>query len=90
MLKSVPIDAEETASLPCRENEVDLWFSARPAEVELAKSLCAECPVRDLCFSGARDRQEPWGVWGGELFVDGVVVAHKKPRGRPRKTSVAA
>jgi len=90
MLESVPIDAGEAVYLPCRENELDLWFSARPAEVELAKSLCADCPVRELCLSGALSRQEPWGVWGGELFVDGVVVAHKKPRGRPRKTTVAA
>ena len=27
---------------------------------------------------------------GGELLVAGVVVARKRPRGRPRKTEVAA
>jgi len=35
---------------------------------------------------GALERSEPWGVWGGELFVQGVVVPRKRPRGRPRKS----
>jgi WhiB family redox-sensing transcriptional regulator len=29
-------------------------------------------------------------VWGGELFVQGVIVPRKRPRGRPRKTEIAA
>jgi len=41
------------------------------------------------CLSGALERKEPWGVWGGELFVQGVIVARKRPRGRPRKTDIA-
>ena len=36
------------------------------------------------------DRGEPWGVWGGELFLNGVVVRGKRARGRPRKSSLAA
>ena len=35
--------------------------------------------------AGALDRREPWGVWGGQLLIAGVVVARKRPRGRPRK-----
>ncbi len=75
--------------LPCRENEGDLWFGETPGEVELAKSLCRECPVRELCLAGALERKEPWGVWGGELFLRGAVVARKRPRGRPRKDAAA-
>ena len=30
-------------------------------------------------------RREPWGVWGGELFVHGKIVAQKRKRGRPPK-----
>jgi WhiB family redox-sensing transcriptional regulator len=41
--------------------------------------------VRDLCLDGALARQEPWGVWGGELFLKGTVIPFKRPRGRPRK-----
>lgn len=76
--------------LPCQENPADLWFAELPADVEAAKSLCGPCPVRDACLAGALRRAEPWGVWGGQLLVQGVVVARKRPRGRPRKDEVAA
>ena len=76
--------------IPCRENEAELWFADTPEGVEFAKSLCGTCPVRGACLSGALDRREPWGVWGGELFVQGAIVARKRPRGRPRKSEVAA
>lgn len=75
--------------IQCRE-EPDLWFAESPADIELAKSLCRECPIRLECLAGAKDRREPWGVWGGELFVAGDVVPRKRPRGRPRKSDVAA
>ena len=70
--------------LPCRADP-DLWFAERPAELELAKSLCADCRLRAPCLAGASARREPWGVWGGEIFEHGQIVARKRPRGRPRK-----
>ncbi|MGN6633886.1 MAG: WhiB family transcriptional regulator [Oryzihumus sp.] len=89
------IDMHEQANdsgsaIPCRENDAELWFAESPADVEFAKSLCGTCPAKAQCLAGALERQEPWGVWGGELFVQGVVVARKRPRGRPRKHPVAA
>jgi WhiB family redox-sensing transcriptional regulator len=41
-------------------------------------------------LAGALSRAEPWGVWGGELLVQGSVVALKRARRRPRKSPVAA
>lgn len=81
---------DPAAGIPCQEYDAELWFAEQPVEVERAKSLCMGCPARVECLAGALDRQEPWGVWGGELFVQGVVVAHKRPRGRPRKNPLAA
>ncbi len=75
--------------LPCRVEDPELWFAESPAQLEQAKTLCAECPVRDACLAGALDRGEPWGVWGGEIFERGVVIARKRPRGRPRKVVAA-
>jgi WhiB family redox-sensing transcriptional regulator len=72
-------------TLPCRVQDPDLWFAESPAQLEHAKTLCAGCPVRSACLAGALDRGEPWGVWGGEIFDHGVVIARKRPRGRPRK-----
>ncbi|UUV36209.1 WhiB family transcriptional regulator [Amycolatopsis roodepoortensis] len=74
--------------LPCRSGDADLWFAESPAELERAKAFCADCPVRSACLAGALSRREPWGVWGGEIFERGVVVARKRPRGRPRKNAV--
>jgi len=80
---------EELDELPCRLVDPEVFFAESPADVESAKELCRECPVRASCLAGALARREPWGVWGGELFVQGVVVARKRPRGRPRKYPVA-
>ena len=78
------------SDIPCREYDAELWFAESPADVELAKALCGVCPLRSACLASALGREEPWGVWGGELFVHGAIVARKRPRGRPRKNSVAA
>ena len=80
----------DEAKLPCRANDPELWFAESPSDVEYAKALCIECPVRALCLDGALERREPWGVWGGQLLIAGVVVARKRPRGRPRKSEAAA
>jgi WhiB family redox-sensing transcriptional regulator len=74
--------------LPCRLVDPEIFFAESPADVESAKALCQSCPVRAVCLAGALERREPWGVWGGELLVQGEVVARKRPRGRPRKYPV--
>jgi WhiB family redox-sensing transcriptional regulator len=71
--------------LPCRMQDADLWFAEAPADLERAKAFCQGCPVRTACLIAALERGEPWGVWGGEIFDAGVVIARKRPRGRPRK-----
>jgi len=71
--------------IPCQQEDPELWFAEEPGDVEFAKALCGTCPVRQACLDGALARREPWGVWGGELFLAGAVVARKRPRGRPRK-----
>lgn len=75
--------------LPCTADP-ELFFAESPHDVEAAKALCRECPARAACLAGALQRREPWGVWGGELFLRGAIVPRKRPRGRPRKRDVAA
>lgn len=76
--------------LPCQLNDPELWFAEAPDALEHAKALCVACPVRRSCLDGALQRREPWGVWGGQLVDQGVVIPRKRPRGRPRKRDVAA
>ena len=75
--------------LPCTENP-ELFFAESPADVEQAKAMCRGCRTRLACLTGALERREPWGVWGGELLMRGAIVPRKRPRGRPRKDEVAA
>lgn len=76
---------------PCQQaSDIDLWFAERTADVERAKSLCRQCALRPTCLTTAIQRREPWGVWGGEVFVDGIVVARKRGRGRPPKSGAAS
>lgn len=85
------VDSEiDQRSLPCLSNDPEIFFAETPHDVEVAKALCLDCPVRRECLTGALDRSEPWGVWGGELFFQGHVIPRKRPRGRPRKNEVAA
>jgi WhiB family redox-sensing transcriptional regulator len=88
LLESARPDTDDADdSIPCLARDADLWFSEVPAEVEQAKRLCSGCPVHDECLAGAVERREPAGVWGGSLFVAGVIVAFKRPRGRPPKSA---
>jgi WhiB family transcriptional regulator, redox-sensing transcriptional regulator len=78
---------EKTLQVPCHVGDPDLWFAESPVDLERAKALCADCPIRRECLAAALERQEPWGVWGGEILERGVIVARKRPRGRPRKNT---
>ena len=75
--------------LPCTEDP-ELFFAESPEDVETAKAMCRGCAARLACLTGALELREPWGVWGGELLMRGAIVPRKRPRGRPRKTEVAA
>ncbi|WP_166903772.1 WhiB family transcriptional regulator [Mycobacterium sp. DL440] len=74
-------------AVPCHIGNPDLWFAESPVDLEQAKALCADCPIRNACLTAALERQEPWGVWGGEILDRGTIVARKRPRGRPRKNA---
>lgn len=83
-----PADADlhpEAESPPCVGGQADKFFSDVPHEMEYAKKLCISCRQQIPCLTGALDRREPWGVWGGEILQAGVVIAHKRGPGRPRK-----
>lgn len=60
-----------------------LFFSEEFVDIARAKAICAKCTTRDVCLTEALEREEPWGVWGGELLENGRIVVNKRPRGRP-------
>lgn len=79
------LETVRTVGLPCREIGEEAYFSNKPHEVELAQDACLDCVLMFACQQGAKDRAEPWGVWGGEVFRDGKPISRYRGRGRPRK-----
>ena len=76
----------------CRDGAgsmVPLFFSEQLDDIARAKAICALCPVIEPCLEGAVERREPWGVWGGQLFANGKILAFKRKRGRPPKNAQA-
>jgi len=71
-------------SLPCHTADPELFFSEDAGQIMSAKQLCRSCPMVAACLEGALSRGEPVGVWGGELFDSGLVIAAKRGVGRPR------
>ncbi len=64
---------------------VGLFFSDHVVDIARAKAMCALCPLQASCLAGALEREEPWGVWGGQLLSGGRIIADKRPCGRPPK-----
>lgn len=62
-----------------------LFFSEDEFDIARAKAICTKCGLAGACLAGALERAEVYGVWGGQLLVDGVIVAVKRGRGRPPK-----
>jgi WhiB family transcriptional regulator, redox-sensing transcriptional regulator len=75
--------------LPCGRAP-ELFFADDPGSIARARIMCASCPARAACLDGALQRREPWGVWGGALLLNGLVVDAKRRPGRPRKSAIAA
>ncbi|MDX6371354.1 MAG: WhiB family transcriptional regulator, redox-sensing transcriptional regulator [Nocardioidaceae bacterium] len=71
---------------PCQRRP-ELFFDTYGRALELARELCAACPVREACLSEALQRGEPHGVWGGQVLIGGEVVATRRGPGRPRKAA---
>ena len=69
-----------------------LFFSDEWVDIQRAKAICGKCSDARDCLQGALDREEPWGVWGGEELEMGRVVSVRRPRGRPpvKSASVTA
>lgn len=64
-----------------------LFFADDEFDIARAKAICSKCGLAPTCLADALDRAESFGVWGGQLLVDGEIVAVKRGRGRPPKVA---
>lgn len=92
-LPDITLAAEDTAwwsEARCNDSAGTLsvlFFSDELQDIATAKRICELCPVMEQCLAGALARREPWGVWGGQLFRNGRILATKRRRGRPPKVA---
>ncbi len=49
----------------CRGLPPDIFFPDDRGSSDIAKRICAGCPVRAECLEYALAIREPFGVWGG-------------------------
>jgi Transcription factor WhiB len=84
-----PLEAPPSLKTPvarCADGHgtmVGLFFSDNIIDIARAKAMCGLCPLQASCLSDALEREEPWGVWGGELLSGGRIIANKRACGRP-------
>jgi WhiB family redox-sensing transcriptional regulator len=84
--------SDEWEEARCRDGSTattELFFSDQIPDIARAKAICADCILIEPCLEGAMRRREPWGVWGGQLFANGKILAQKRKRGRPPKNPPA-
>ena len=77
---------EDIAACRAVPNAADLFFSEDIGDIAAAKRVCADCSVLAECLEAALDRRELFGVWGGQLFINGKMLTVKRRRGRPRRS----
>lgn len=73
----------------CRGEGTDLWFPQGPhaaEDAELAKAICAACPVKDACLTWALDTNIPDGIFGGLNEKQRRRLKRPKATPRPERT----
>ena len=50
----------------CKGSNQDDFFPERGSSTVIAKKICSECKVKELCLEYAVERKERFGIWGGK------------------------
>ena len=59
------MDSEWMDEGNCVEHPPGLFFPSDGVGVEVAKKVCVDCPVREVCLEYALVNRVDHGVWGG-------------------------
>ena len=84
---SVDVEIEQSRPVPRPARLADPpVLLRRPDRARQGPGDLLDLPVRTTCLARAIERDEPYGVWGGEVLISGRV-AEKRARGRPARRS---
>jgi len=62
---AAPMSADWMAEARCRDHPPSVFFPSDGVGVEVARRICADCPVRLACLEYALRNGIDHGVWGG-------------------------
>jgi WhiB family redox-sensing transcriptional regulator len=65
MVPAMETDTDWMDTGNCREEPPAVFFPNDGVGVELAKRICATCPVTETCLEYALENRIDHGVWGG-------------------------
>lgn len=69
-------EIHKVGGVPCETNPTYFFPEDIPdpelrrVAVKIAKSLCAECPIKQKCFTYAIESNQRYGIWAGTLASD--------------------
>ena len=66
----------------CRGLDPLIFYPATDEEAEVAKAVCAACPVQEECLEHAIERREHNGVWGGATERERQRIIRRRRRQR--------
>jgi WhiB family redox-sensing transcriptional regulator len=68
----------------CRELPPATFFPSDGVGVEVARRICADCPVKSPCLEYALYNRIEHGVWGGASERERRRIARRRRTGTPR------
>ena len=77
------MDNEWMASGLCRVEPPARFFPSDGVGVEIAKRICADCPVKTPCLEYALENRIDHGVWGGTSERQRRRILKKRKTGAP-------
>src|SRR5579862_5005251 len=82
------LDTTWMAEGKCRELAPETFFPSDGVGVEIARRICADCPVKEPCLEYALHNRIEHGVWGGASERERRRIARRR-RGGPLSSPVA-
>jgi WhiB family redox-sensing transcriptional regulator len=92
-LREFQFEQDKYDSLPCHETPDAFFATEGPNDSHLAamaKKLCEECPLQEMCLQYALDNREIHGIWGGLTQGARRLLIRSQGRGRGRPRAIHA
>jgi WhiB family redox-sensing transcriptional regulator len=80
------VDTTWMADGKCRELPPETFFPSDGVGVEIARRICADCPVKPACLEYALHNRIEHGVWGGASERERRRIARQRRGGVQRST----